>query len=86
MEMAGLPYSVVVAEDRSQYSEWAKSNAVDVYMDISPQRSTIMDESSGVFTEPYIKMTMSRVTKKDFKPNRKYIVAFKKLVIARNIC
>ena len=67
MEMAGLPYSVMVAENRAQYYEWAQNNEVDVYMDISPDRSTLLNEDSGIFTEPYIQLTMSRVTKKDFR-------------------
>lgn len=67
MEMAGLPYTVMVAENRAQYYEWAQNNEVDVYMDISPDRSTLLNEDSGVFTEPYIQLTMSRVTKKDFR-------------------
>lgn len=58
MEMAGLPYSVMVAEDRAQYSEWAMENTVDVYMDINPERSTILNEDSGVFTESYIQLTL----------------------------
>ena len=67
MEMAGLPYSVLVAENRAQYNDWAKNNAVDVYMDINPERSTLLNEDCGIFTEPYIQLTMSRVTKKDFR-------------------
>lgn len=67
MEMAGLPYTVMVAKNRAQYYDWVKNNAVDVYMDISPDRSTLLNEDSGIFTEPYIQLTMSRVTKKDFR-------------------
>ena len=66
MEMAGLPYTVMVAENRRQYYDWVKNNEVDVYMDINPERSTLLNEDSGVFTDPYIQLTMSRVTKKDF--------------------
>lgn len=67
MGMAGLPYSVMIAEDRAQYRDWAMNNTVDIYMDISPDRSSLLTEDSGVFTEPYIALTMSRVTKKDFR-------------------
>ena len=66
MKMAGLPYTVMVAENRAQYYDWVKNNEVDVYMDISPERSTLLNEDSGVFTDPYIQLTMSCVTKKDF--------------------
>ena len=67
MEMAGLPYSVMVAENRAQYYDWATNNMVDVYMDIRPERSMILSEDSGVSTDPYIQLTLSRVTKKDFR-------------------
>ncbi|MGN0366141.1 MAG: ATP-binding protein [Suilimivivens sp.] len=67
MEMAGLPYSVMVAESRAQYYDWAMNNAADIYMDISPERSAILQEVSGISTDPYIHLTMSRVTKKDFQ-------------------
>ena len=67
MEMAGLPYSVLVAENRAQYNDWVKNNAVDVCMDTNPERSTLLNEDSGIFTEPYIQLTMSRVTNKDFR-------------------
>lgn len=67
MEMAGLPYSVMVAENREQYYDWAMNHVADVYMDISAERSTLLQESSGISTDPYIYLTMSRVTKKDFQ-------------------
>ena len=67
MEMAGLPYSVMIPRNRAQYYEWATNNAADVYMDISADRSAILHESSGISTDPYIQLTMSRVTKKDFR-------------------
>ena len=67
MEMAGLPYSVMVAEDQAQYYDWARNNTADIYMDISAERSAILQEGSGLSTDPYIQLTMSRVTKKDFQ-------------------
>ncbi|MGM9600311.1 MAG: ATP-binding protein [Faecousia sp.] len=67
MEMAGLPYTVMVAQNRTQYYDWAMTDAVDIYMDISPERNTILQEDSGISTDPYIHLTMSRVTKKDFQ-------------------
>ena len=67
MEMAGLPYSVMIPQNRAQYYDWAMTNAADIYMDISADRSAIMQESSGISTDPYIQLTMSRVTKKDFR-------------------
>ena len=80
MEMAGLPYSVMIAEDRAQYRDWAMNNTVDIYMDISPDRSSLLTEDSGVFTEPYIQLTMSRVTKKDFRGEiRSVAVAYEQM-------
>ena len=67
MGMAGLPYSVMTAESREQYYDWAINNAADVYMDMSAERSTLLRDDSGVFTDPYIMLTLSRVTKKDFQ-------------------
>lgn len=67
MDMAGLPYTVMTAENRSQYYEWLENNTVDIYMDVNEERDKILKEETGVSTDPYIQMTMSRVTKKDFK-------------------
>ena len=67
MEMAGLPYSEMIAENRAQYYDWAINNAADIYMDISEDRSSFLQEDSGLSTDPYIHLTMSRVTKKDFQ-------------------
>ena len=67
MEMAGLPYSVMIAENRAQYYEWVTNNAADLYMDISEERSTFLDENSGLCTDSYIQLTLSRVTKRIFR-------------------
>ena len=67
MEMAGLPYSVMVAESREQYYDWTMNDAADVYMDMSAEKTTILQDDSGISTDPYIYLTMSRVTKKDFQ-------------------
>ena len=66
MDMAGLPYTVMTAKSREQYYDWAASDAADVYMDMSAERSSLLQPDSGVFTDPYMQLTMSRVTKKDF--------------------
>ncbi|MGN1164784.1 MAG: transporter substrate-binding domain-containing protein, partial [Candidatus Ornithospirochaeta sp.] len=73
MGIAGLPYTVDVPSSRAQYQDWTENNVVDVYMDINPDRATLMDKHSGVFSEPYISLTLSRVTKKDFKGEIKTI-------------
>lgn len=67
MEMAGLPYSVMVAESRAQYYDWAMNNAVDIYMDMSAERGALLQEDSGLSTDPYIHLTISRLTKKNFQ-------------------
>ena len=66
MEKAGLPYSVKVADSREEYYNWIENNSIDVYMDIMPEKSNILKEDSSIATDPYIQLTMSRVTKKDF--------------------
>ena len=49
-------------------------------MDINPERSTLLNEDSGIFTEPYIQLTMSRVTKKDFRGEiRSVAVAYEQM-------
>ena len=67
MEMAELPYSVMIPQNREQYYEWATNNAADVYMDISADRNSLLQDGSGISTDPYIQLTISRVTKKDFR-------------------
>ncbi|MGN0038152.1 MAG: ATP-binding protein [Coriobacteriales bacterium] len=75
MEMAGLPYSTMVAQSRTQYYEWAASNEADVYMDISSDRSTLVEEGSGLSTSPFIELTLSRVTKKGFQGEVRSVAA-----------
>ncbi|MGN0078390.1 MAG: ATP-binding protein [Coriobacteriales bacterium] len=80
MQMAGLSYTTMVARDRQQYYEWMASNAADVYMDVDPQRSTLVQDGSGLATEPYIGLTLSRLTKKDFQGEvRSVAVAYNQL-------
>ncbi|MGN0009330.1 MAG: ATP-binding protein [Desulfovibrionaceae bacterium] len=67
MKMAGIPYTVMAAESRAQYYDWVMKGAADVYMDMSAERSTLLQEDNGLSTDPYMQLTMSRVTKKDFQ-------------------
>lgn len=67
MNMAGLPYTVKIAENRSQYYEWTENHSVDLYMDVNSENDAVLKDENGIFTDSYIQLTMSRVTKKDFK-------------------
>ena len=66
MDMAGLPYTTLIAENREQHQEWTLTNYVDVYMDARNTGATILEDWIGISADPYMKLTTSRVTKRDF--------------------
>ena len=73
MDMAGLPYTVLVAKDRGEFHEWVNNNYADVIMDFR-FGSVINDISEfGLVTDEYFQLTTSRVTRKGFNGDVKRI-------------
>ena len=67
MLMAGLPYEVRVAANREEYEKWTFANEIDVHMDARLMlQNKPLDSFYGVSTEPYMQLTMARVTKRGF--------------------
>ena len=67
MELAGLPYEIVVPEDRSDYYNLAQSNGVDVVIDWRQfQGKAENHQSNGFYTDAYMNTGMALVTRKDF--------------------
>ena len=66
MDMAGLPYTVMIPKDREEYEEWGYQNAVDVLMDCRYDRPTTLDFDFGIVTDSYMPLTMARLTRRDF--------------------
>ena len=67
MDMAGLPYEMVVPRDRDEYYELADSGSVDVLMDqkdLEPAREGAARR--GFATDPYLSAGIAKVTRKDF--------------------
>ena len=64
MQMAGLPYTVAVPKTNTEYMQWLREGKVDVFM------SNFAHEAEqniyGVGTESYIRLNISRVTRKNF--------------------
>ncbi|MDE6063592.1 MAG: transporter substrate-binding domain-containing protein, partial [Lachnospiraceae bacterium] len=67
MELAGLPYEIVVPEDRKAYDAIADTNGVDVVIDRLGDDG-IMEEAvyRGFNTDPYMTTGVARVTRQDF--------------------
>ena len=67
MELAGLPYEIVVPENREDYYNLAYNNGVDVVIDWRQfQGKAENHQSNGFYSEPYMNTGMAQVTRKDF--------------------
>jgi len=67
MEAAGLPYEIVVPEDRAEYSELAYHDGVDVVIDAQRNGFTTGSRrDSGFYTDAYLSTGIALVTRKDF--------------------
>ncbi|MBD5552150.1 MAG: response regulator [Lachnospiraceae bacterium] len=67
MEFAGLPYEIVVPEDRTDYYNLANNNGVDVVIDWRQfQAKAENHQDSGFYTETYMNTGIALVTRKDF--------------------
>lgn len=73
MQMAGLPYSVSVPKNNTEYMQWLREGRADVFM------SNFADEAEqngyGVATVPYMRLNISRVTRKNFTGKIKSIAS-----------
>ncbi len=67
MELAGLPYEIVVPENRADYYNLANNNSVDVVIDWRQFHGKAENHQiSGFYTESYMSTGMALVTRKDF--------------------
>ncbi len=66
MEMAGLPYTMLVPQDREQLKTWAEENKTDVMLDCRYLEGIRPSLERGIVTDSYMKMTMARVTRRNF--------------------
>ena len=68
MELAGLPYEIVVPEDRADYYNIAGSNSVDVVIDWREFQSNGDEHlNNGFYTDAYMSTGIAQVTRKDFR-------------------
>ena len=74
MEMAGLPYEIVIPEDRQDYNALVDTNGVDVVID-RLSSDAIMEEATyrGFCTDAYMTTGVARVTRQDFTGDIKTI-------------
>lgn len=64
MQMAGLPYTVAVPKSNTEYMQWLREGRADVFM--SNFANEAEQNSYGVATESYMRLNISRVTRKNF--------------------
>ncbi|MDE6775260.1 MAG: transporter substrate-binding domain-containing protein, partial [Ruminococcus sp.] len=74
MELAGLPYEVIVTDDKDKYYNIAATNSVDVVID-RLSSSPIVEESEyhGFNTDIYMTTGVARVIRQDFSGNIKKV-------------
>ena len=84
VQKAGLPYEVRIAKIRQEYESWTMGHEVDVFMDARLMLSeTPLTDFYGVTTEPYMQMSMARLTRRDFTGKIKRIAVTKNQGIKR---
>lgn len=64
MQMAGLPYTVVQPDSNTEYMQWLREGKADVFM--SNFTSEAEQPALGVASDSYLRLNVSRVTRKDF--------------------
>ena len=65
MELAGLPYELIVPEDKDAYEALANTNGVDVVIDWINSGAD-EDDYHGFITDPYMTAGIAKVTRQDF--------------------
>ena len=67
MQIAGLPYEVIVPKDRAEYDQLTENSGVDVVMDWHQPISVEKEYTEGGFlTDTYMNTGTALVTRKDF--------------------
>ena len=76
MELCGLPYEVVVPEDRAEYYTLANTNGVDVVIDKKTSDLTTEENKyRGFNTDSFMSAGIARVTRKNFTGKVRTIAA-----------
>lgn len=67
MQMAGLPYTELVAQDREEYEKWTLSGYATAFIDCRYDRPPELNATTfGPITDSYMQVTLSKVTRKGF--------------------
>ena len=66
MRSLGLPYTLFVAKNYQQKDFWMQSHVVDVVMGAPDTVARQLNHDAGLLTDPYMRLTVSRVTRRDF--------------------
>ena len=78
MQKAGLPYEVRIAASQQEYEKWTMEHQVDVFMDGRLLlEETPLSDFYGVNTDPYMKLSMARLTRRDFSGKLKRVAVIK---------
>lgn len=67
MRSLDLPYTLYVAKNFQQKNFWMQSHVVDVVMGAPDTAARRLTPDAGLLTDPYMRLTVSRVTRRDFK-------------------
>ena len=67
MRSLDLPYTLFVAKNYQQKDFWMQSHVVDVVMSAPDTVARQLNHDAGLLTDPYMRLTVSRVTRRDFK-------------------
>lgn len=67
MRSLDLPYTLFVAKNFQQKNFWMQSHVVDVVMGAPDTAARRLTPDAGLLTDPYMRLTVSRVTRRDFK-------------------
>ena len=67
MRSLDLPYTLFVAKNFQQKNFWMQSHVVDVVMGAPNTAARRLTPDAGLLTDPYMRLTVSRVTRRDFK-------------------
>ena len=72
MELAGLPYTVVVPENRAEYFDITQNHRADIIIDARELATSDMD-TDYFYTTSYMSAGVARVTRKDFSGDAKTV-------------
>lgn len=66
MDYAGIPYQMIVPENREEYTLWQQNASVDLFIDTRDSYTQWCEDNGYSVTAPYTTMRLAMVTRFDF--------------------